>query len=123
SYFDLPATSPAFSTTTPGSAGAAANGTTITLNVSSQPAGGNIVFQSLNGRRITVTGATTPGNYTFTITVNNCCGSVTSAPMTFTVNGAAPNFVDFQPAGHAAPEQLTVYASSYSGGEVHCGIA
>lgn len=121
-FFDLPA-DPAFSTNTPGSAGAAANGTTITFNVTSQPAGGNIAFNQLQGRRMYVTGAAIPGSYTFTITVTNCCGTVTSAPMTLTVLGTQPQPVNFQPAGHAAPEQLVIYASGGSGGEVHCGIA
>lgn len=122
-FFDLDASSPAFSTNTPGSSGAAANGTTVTINVTSQPAGANIAFNRLETRRIYVTGATIPGNYTFTITVSNCCGTVTSASMTFTISGISPNLVNFQPAGHTAPEQLALYASGGSGGEVHCGIA
>ncbi len=121
-FFDLPS-DPAFSTGTPGSAGAAANGTTVTLNVSSQPAGANIAFSSLTGRRVFVTGATIPGAYTFTITVSNCCGTVTSALMTFTITGIEPQAVNFQPPGHGAPEQLVVYGPGGSGGEVHCGIA
>ncbi len=122
-FFDLAGSSPAFSTNTPGSAGAAANGTSVTITASSQPPGANITFNRLAGRRMYVTGATIPGSYTFTITVTNCCGTVTSAPMTFTIGGIAPNNVNFQPAGHGAPEQLVIYAAGGSGGEVHCGIA
>lgn len=121
-YFDF-ASGPAFNSETPGSAGAAGNGTTITLNVSSQPAGGNITFNRISGRRIYVTGAGIQGTYTFTITVSNCCGTVTSAPMSLTVTGINSHAVNFQPTGHGAPEQLVVYAGGSTGGELHCGIA
>ncbi len=121
-FFDF-VSGPAFNSETSGSAGAAANGTTITLNVSSQPIGGNIAFNRIVGRRIYVTGAAALGTYTFTITVSNCCGTVTSPPMTFTVSGINSHLVNFQPTGHGAPEQLTLYAGGGSGGEVHCGIA
>lgn len=121
-FFDF-TSGPAFNSETPGSAGAAGNGTTITLNVSSQPAGGNITFNRISGRRIYVTGAGVQGTYTFTITVSNCCGTVTSAPMSLTVTGINSHAVNFQPTGHGAPEQLTVYAGGSTGGELHCGIA
>lgn len=121
-FFDF-TSGPAFNSSTPGSAGAAANGTTITLNVSSQPAGGNIAFSRIEGRRIYVTGAGVSGTYTFTITVSNCCGTVTSPPMSFTVTGINSHPVNFQPAGHGAPEQLALYAGGSTGGELHCGIA
>ncbi|MFA6059050.1 MAG: T9SS type A sorting domain-containing protein [Taibaiella sp.] len=121
-FFDFN-TGPAFNSETSGSAGASVNGTTITLNVTSQPAGGNIAFSKIAGRRVYVTGASVVGAYTFTITVSNCCGTVTSPPMTFTVQGLQGQFVNFQPTGHGAPEQLVLYSNSGSGGEVHCGIA
>lgn len=121
-FFDFN-TGPAFNSGTSGSAGAAVNGTTITLNVSSQPSGGNIAFDRIVGRRIYVTGAGVLGTYTFTITVSNCCGTVTSPPMNFTVTGINGHLVNFQPTGHGAPEQLALYAGGGSGGEVHCGIA
>ncbi|WP_118973256.1 T9SS type A sorting domain-containing protein [Taibaiella koreensis] len=121
-YFDFDS-GPAFNSATSGSAGAAVNGTTITLNVSSQPAGGNITFSRIAERRIYVTGAGIIGTYTFTITVSNCCGTVTSPPMSFTVTGINGHSLNFQPAGHGAPEQLALYAAGSSGGEVHCGIA
>ncbi len=121
-FFDF-SSGPAFNSGTSGSAGAAVNGTTITLNVSSQPAGGNIAFDRIVGRRIYVTGAGVLGTYTFTITVSSCCGTVTSPPMNFTVTGINSQLVNFQPAGHGAPEQLALYASGGTGGEVHCGIA
>ena len=121
-FFDFNS-GPAFNSGTSGAAGAAVNGTTITLNVSSQPAGGNIAFDRIVGRRIYVTGAATLGTYTFTITVSNCCGTVTSPPMDFTVTGINNQLVNFQPVGHGAPEQLALYGSGGTGGEVHCGIA
>lgn len=121
-FFDF-VSGPAFNSETSGAAGAAVNGTTITLNVSSQPAGGNIAFDRIAGRRIYVTGAGVLGAYTFTITVSNCCGTVTSPSMTFTVTGINSHSVSFQPTGHGAPEQLALYAGGSTGGEVHCGIA
>lgn len=121
-YFDF-TSGPAFNSGTSGAAGAPSNGTTITLNVSSQPAGGNIAFDYISGRRIYVTGAAVLGTYTFTITVSNCCDTITSPAMDFTVTGINSHLVNFQPAGHGAPEQLALYSSGGSGGEVHCGIA
>jgi hypothetical protein len=121
-FFDL-GSGPAFNSETPGSAGAAINGTNITLNVTSQPAGGNIVFDRISGRRIYVTGAGVQGTYTFTITVSSCCSTVTSPPMSFTVTGINSHVLDFQPPGHGAPEQLAIYTSAVTAGEVHCGIA
>lgn len=122
-YIDLPSNTPDFATSTPGSSGNTANGTTVSINVTSQPGGANMVYDRLESRRLYVTGATVPGDYTFTITVSNCCGSVTSAPMTFTISGTNPGQLNFQPAGHGAPEQLVVYSFGGSAGEVHCGTA
>jgi hypothetical protein len=128
-FFDLGFPSLASSLTNAyGGSGNIAYGTTITFNVVSQPAGANIAFSSAevntgSGTRIYTTGATIPGTYTFSITTTNCCGSTTSSVMTLTHNGYSTSNVNFQPAGHTAPEQMTLWGSGGTGGEVHCGIA
>ena len=122
-FIDLPSNAPDFSTSTPGSSGNTANGTTVSINVTSQPGGANMVYDRYDGRRLYVTGATVPGAYTFTITVTNCCGTSTSAPMTYTISGVNPGELNLQPTGHGAPEQLVVYSFGGSAGEVHCGTA
>ncbi|WP_051268098.1 T9SS type A sorting domain-containing protein [Terrimonas ferruginea] len=115
---------PYFNTNYPGVAGAAAAGTTISLNVISQPAGANMSFDRLDDNIFFYfNGVTQPGTYTFTITVTNSCGTYTSPTLTYSFQGVTPRLVNLQPAGHEAPEQLVVYATSGSGGEVHCNIA
>lgn len=115
---------PYFNTNYPGVAGAAVAGTTISLNVISQPAGANMSFDRLDDNIFFYfNGVTQPGTYTFTITVTNSCGTYTSPTLTYSFQGVTPRLVNLQPVGHEAPEQLVVYATSGSGGEVHCNIA
>lgn len=118
-YFYLTA-APYFATNTPGAAG---TGTTIVLNAVSQPAGANISFDKLDDNLVYLNGVTVQGTYVFNMTVTNSCGSYTTPNMTYVYSGTVPNDVSFQPAGHGAPEQLTIYSFAGSGGEVHCGIA
>ncbi|MFW0739410.1 hypothetical protein, partial [Flavobacterium sp. T12S277] len=114
---------PSFNTDTPNSAGAVGNGTTITLNVTSQPAGANISFRSLDGLRMYFDGADILGDYVFSVTVQTaCCGSYTTDEITYTNNGEGPSDLNFQPPGHGAPEQLAPYTGLGSAGEVHCGF-
>jgi|GEM_PF-2008483 len=122
-YINLSAP-PYFNTSYPGVAGTVAAGTTVSLNVLSQPAGANMSFNRLDDNNfLFFNGVTHQGTYTFTISVSNSCGSYTSPTLTYTFQGMTPQQVNLQPAGHGAPEQLAIYFSSGSGGEVHCDIA
>jgi hypothetical protein len=115
---------PYFNTSYTGVAGSVAAGTTISLNVLTQPAGANMSFNRIDDNSLFFfNGVTQPGTYTFTITVTNACGTYTSPTLTYTFTGTTPQLVDLQPAGHAAPEQLVIYSNAGSGGEVHCDIA
>ncbi|MBL7707024.1 MAG: T9SS type A sorting domain-containing protein [Taibaiella sp.] len=118
--FSLTSSSPAFSTAYAGSAGTAANGNTVTLNVVSQPAGGNLSLGSIESRMVILNGITTSGSYVFTLTVSNACGTYTTSQYTYTVGNPVPYRVNFQPAGHGAPEQLVIYSFTGTGGEHHC---
>jgi hypothetical protein len=100
-------------------AGSTASGTTVTMNVISQPAGGNISYGGITGNGgLGIGGLTAAGTYTFTLTVTNCCGTYTTPTITITNSGASLHAFNFQPTGHGAPEQVG-YNGSYLG-EVHC---
>ncbi|GEM_PF-717535 len=114
---------PYFSTQIAGAAGTVANGTTVTLNAISQPAGGAIAFSHIDNNYVFFTGINVPGAYTFTLTLTNSCDTFTTPPVTFTYNGTTPRYVNFQPTGHGAPEQLASYSFTATGGEVHCNLA
>lgn len=117
-FYDLQASSPAFSTAYTGSAGTVANGTTVSLNVISQPAGANMTYTSVESRRVYFSGMTINGTYLFTLTVTDGCGTYTTPQISFTYTGTSPSQVNFAPVTH--PEQYVVYATTGSGGEVHC---
>lgn len=116
------ASAPSFSTSFPGTAGVL-SGTTLTMNVISQPPAANISFGEIRGNIMYFNGVTAIGTYKFTVTVANSCGTYTTPEITYTLNGTTPHLVDFQPTGHGTPEQLTIYRTFGSGGEVHCGLA
>lgn len=121
-YVALQSTSPKFSNAyafTPGSSGNF--GTTITLNVTSQPAGGNIAYSDIHDDNIYFTGVNVVGTYKFTLTITNTNGTFTTPELTYTFTGLQPNPVNFLTSSR--PEQMMIYNSGNSGGEVQCGYA
>jgi hypothetical protein len=120
-YIYLSNTSPIFSTVQPGAAGNPSYGTTVTMNVNSQPAGGNIQYTRIEDGILFFTGASTPGTYKFTLTVTNSSGTYTTPEITFTNSGSAPGLGTFIVASD--PEQMEYYSYVGSGGEVQCGMA
>ena len=118
----LQSTSPKFSQGYSFTPGASGNfGTTVTMNVTSQPAGGNIAYSNIYDDRIYFTGVNVLGTYKFTLTVTNSSGTYTTPEITYTYNGISPNPVNFLTS--ARPEQMMLYGSGGSGGEVQCGLA
>ncbi|WP_123902624.1 RCC1 domain-containing protein [Chryseobacterium elymi] len=121
-FISLQSTSPKFShgySFTPGSSGNF--GTSITMNVISQPAGGNIDYLYIYDDNINFTGVNVVGVYKFTLTVTNASGTYTTPEITYTFNGTQANLVSFLTPSR--PEQMMIYDGGGSGGEVHCGYA
>lgn len=118
-FISLQSTSPVFSKGYPASPGSSGNfGTTITTNVISQPAGGDIEFSHIFDKNIFFTGVNAVGTYSFTLTIANASGTFTTPTLTYTFNGYQPNNVSFLTPSR--PDQMMIYNSSASGGEVHC---
>ncbi|WP_330747034.1 hypothetical protein [Chryseobacterium sp. CP-77] len=121
-FITLQNTSPKFSKGYPSSPGSSGNfGTTVTMNVTSQPAGGNIAYANIYDDNIFFTGVNVVGVYKFTLTITNSSGTYTTPELTYTYNGIQPNPVNFLVASR--PEQMMIYDGGSSGGEVHCGYA
>jgi len=121
-YVALQSTSPKFSKGYPSSPGSSGNfGTTVTMNVTSQPAGGNIAYSNIYDDNIFFTGVNVVGVYKFTLTITNSSGTYTTPELTYSYNGTQPNPVSFLTSSR--PEQMMIYNSGNSGGEVHCGYA
>lgn len=110
--------SPAFSTRYAGSAGTPASGTTVTLNVITQPAGANMAFDYIEDRMVFFDGMTVDGTYTFTLTVSNNCDTFTTPVINLTYSGTIPELVNFTVPSE--PEQWVIYNAVGSGGELHC---
>lgn len=115
------ASSPILATNYADAAGSPSSGTNISINIISQPAGANLTYDRISDEgRLFLAGATIPGSYQFELTVTNNCGTHTTPTLTYNFDGNRPRLVNFQPTGHEAPEQLTVYSATGTGGEIHC---
>ncbi|MDQ0065759.1 hypothetical protein [Chryseobacterium lathyri] len=121
-FISLQSTSPKFSKGYPTSPGSSGNfGTTVTMNVISQPSGGNIAYSNIYDDNIFFNGVNVTGVYKFTLTITNASGTFTTPELTYTYNGVQPNPVNFLVSSR--PEQMMIYDNGNSGGEVHCGYA
>lgn len=114
---------PYLSTQIAGAAGTVANGTTVTMTVVSQPSGGAVTLNRIDGSFLYLDGINVSGSYVFKLTVTNSCGTYTTPNITYNFLGSNPHYVNLAPSGHAAPEQMTRYSFPGSGGELHCNLA
>ncbi|SHG10232.1 hypothetical protein [Chryseobacterium vrystaatense] len=118
----LQTNTPFFSTLTPGSSGNTSYGTTVTMNILSTPSpSATITFVSLSDSRVYLKDINIVGAYIFTLTITNTSGSYTSPQLTYVHLGMSPSAVNFLNPSY--PNQMMVYNSSGSGGEVHCDLA
>ncbi len=113
--------SPYIDASEPNSAGNSSFGTTVTLNVISQPAGGNMTYKYLQNESLDFNGVDIAGAYVFTLTVSNANGSYTTPQITFNYLGKNVTDVSFIDAAH--PEQMQSYREGGSGGAVYCNKA
>ncbi|MGE8556626.1 MAG: beta strand repeat-containing protein [Chryseobacterium jejuense] len=119
-YITLNSTSPMFATNTANSSGNPAFGTTVTINVINQPAGGNISFWKMRNSLLYFNGINSIGAYVFTITVTNASGTYTTPQITYNYNGIQPSNVSFLDSSY--PEQMMNYSPGGSGGAVYCNM-
>lgn len=103
-FLDVTAASPRFATTTTNSAGNTSFGTTIKMNVVSQPSGGNINYYALENNRLYFSGINVTGSYVFTLTITNANGAYTTSQITYNYNGIKPQTLGFVNAAY--PEQV-----------------
>lgn len=114
---------PYFATAYPGAAGTILAGTTVDLNVISQPMGGAISFVEIDNDIVLLDGVNVVGTYEFTLTVSNACGTYTTPTIEYIFEGYTPRMLNLQPPGHEEPEQLAFYSYYGSAGEVQCDKA
>lgn len=121
-YVVLQSNSPVFSKDYSGSPSSSGNyGTSVTMNVISQPAGANISFSSMWDERIFLNGLTQVGTYKFTLTLTNPVGTYTTPEITYNYLGKEPSPLSFL--DPAYPHQMAVYSSVNIAGAVYCDKA
>lgn len=122
-YYEPNASSAKFSDDTANASANSAFGTTIMMNVISQPAGGNLAYDRIrNGRLYFASDFNqTPGAYVFTLTITNASGIYTTPNLTFNYNGSEPEPLSF--VDPAYPEQMALYSGGNSAGAVYCNRA
>lgn len=121
-YLPVSATSPIFSSTTTGAAGSTNSGTLVRMIVNNQPSGGNITYANFNDGNIRLNGVNVPGEYKIAFEITNAAGAVYTTPeITYIMPAFLPAYNTFLVASE--PEQMMIYDTANSGGEVQCGIA
>lgn len=111
-----------FSTTTTNASANPANGTTITMTIVTQPAGGNLSYDRIHDGRLYFSSDFngTIGDYVFKLTIANANGSFTTPNLTFRYNGSKPRPLSFIDAAY--PEQMELYTAGNSAGAVYCDM-
>lgn len=102
-----------------GTTGFPNSGTAITLNVISQPTGGNLSIASFETSTVFFK-SNAPGIYKYSLTFTNSAGTYTTDVYTINISGVVPGRMNFIDPNH--PEQNMEYAGGGSGGEVHCDL-
>lgn len=122
-YYDPGTGSPRFSDNTTNASANPSFGTTITMNVISQPAGGNLSYNRMTNGRIFFASSfnQTVGPYVFTLTITNTSGTYTTQQLTFNYNGSQPQSLTFVDAAY--PDQMELYTAGNSAGAVYCNRA
>ena len=122
-FYDDNLSSPKFSDATTNASANPSWGTTITMNVISQPSGGNLAYGRIQNGRLYFASSfnQTVGAYVFTLTISNSSGSYTTQQLTFNYNGSTPGPVSFVDAAY--PEQMAAYSAGSTGGAVYCNRA
>ncbi|MEC4115242.1 hypothetical protein VSO92_14150 [Myroides pelagicus] len=110
--------SPEFDTRTNFTSGNPAYGTSVTLNVVSQPNGGNMEFLGFGDGTLGFIKLNAIGVYKFKLTIENAAGSYTTPEITYNKTGVAPSRPNFIFPEY--PNQKTVYGPSGSAGSVYC---
>ncbi|MEK6495486.1 hypothetical protein [Myroides odoratimimus] len=118
-YLDFEAGSPIFGTKHPNVSGNPSFGTTVSMNIISQPIGGNLTFTGFDTKNIEFK-TSAIGTYKFTLTVSNAAGTFTTPELTYTKTGIKPGNLNFVDSAH--PEQNSGYSYGGSAGELLCGF-
>ncbi|GAA5098834.1 hypothetical protein GCM10023210_35390 [Chryseobacterium ginsengisoli] len=116
-FYDPNGTSPKFSTVTTNSSANPSFGTTVTMTVVSQPAGGNIQYSRMDNGRLYFSGINAIGPYVFDLTISNTLGTFTKR-LTYNFNGFQPGLLDFT--DPAYPNQMEVFSNTGSAGVLYC---
>lgn len=110
--------SPIFATSTNNSSGNPSFGTVVTMNVISEPFGGEVSISKIRERELYLNEPKVTGVYKFTLTISNENGIYTTDEIVFNYQGTRPSYINFLDENH--PEQMMIYSSSGSGAEVFC---
>lgn len=122
-FYDPNFVSPKFSDNTTNASANSSFGTLISMNVISQPAGGNLAYGRMENGRLYFASSfnQTPGAYVFTLTISNADGTYTTQPLTFNFNGSQPQSISFIDAAY--PDQMALYSPGDSAGALYCNKA
>ncbi|MFD0699984.1 hypothetical protein [Myroides pelagicus] len=117
-YVSYVANSPRIGSEYPETTGHPSSGTTITLNVISEPIGGNLSLVKLETGNVHFK-TNALGLYRYTISVSNLQENYTTPEYTINITGLSPSYLNFVDPMH--PNQHNGYSYGGSAGMVVCG--